>query len=301
MRLLIINNLLSGFQDGLVYDFIRQVAADGIEMVIRTTDGTTRAEHMVGDAREFDAVAVAGGDGTITSIAYQLAYSNIPILPLPAGTGNLLATNLFSPFEPHALAALLRDMHTLDFDLGKLTVNDQNFGFSIAAGCGYDAAIMQAAKPAKKALGPLAYFQSAFTNLRTPVANFHLKLDGVPINSKGIGILVVNLPHIQFDIPLTPNTNARDGLFNVCILKVNGALELIPAFIESILDRDGKHPERNDSLEIYTAHSIEVVADPSLEIQYDGETPNLRSPFQADMLERAVRFVVSEEALQTYR
>lgn len=301
MRLLIINNLSSGYQDGLVYDFIRQVSKDGNEIVLRSTDGTTRAENMVFDAEQFDAVVVAGGDGTITSVAYQLAYTNIPILPLPAGTGNLLTTNLMSPPEPHALAKLLHEGHSLNFDIGKLTVGEEQFGFSITAGCGYDAAIMQSAKPNKKALGPLAYFQSAFTNLRTPVAEFRLKLDGKEIKSKGIGILLVNFPRIQFDIPLTPNTSARDGIFNVCVLKVNGAVELIPAFIDGILDREGTHPRRGDSLEIFTARSIEVETDPPLEIEYDGETPGIYSPFKAEVMEHAVRFIVGEKAFKTYK
>lgn len=300
MRLLIINNLSSGIQDGMVYDFIRQVAAEDIEIVLRTTDGTVRAESLVDDASTFDAVAVAGGDGTITSVAYKLANTGIPLLPLPAGTGNLLASNLISPLEPHALAALLYDMRTLDFDLGKIRIGDKDFGFSIVAGCGYDATIMQSAQPAKKTLGPLAYFQSAFTNLRTPVADIYLKLDGKEIKSKGIGVIIVNLPRIQFDIPLTPHTNGRDGIFNLCILKVNGALELLPAFVERVIGRSEDKLDDNGSLEMFTARSIEVVTDPPLDIQFDGETPNLKSPFSIEMMQRSVRFIVSEEAYEAY-
>ena len=143
MKLLIIVNIAAGFGDGSVYDYLRMVCEDGDEHALRCTDGTTDVTSLVQDAEDFDAVVVAGGDGTIAAVTYALANTGIPVLPFPSGTANLLANNLFSPYEPHALARMTREMETLDFDLGEIEADGKRFGFGIMAGAGYDATIIE--------------------------------------------------------------------------------------------------------------------------------------------------------------
>ncbi|MFR1166232.1 MAG: diacylglycerol kinase family protein [Adlercreutzia equolifaciens] len=70
MKLLIVNNLASGFRDGAIYDFMRAFASDGDEICVRCTDGNTDLADFLRDAENFDAVVAAGGDGTVASVAY---------------------------------------------------------------------------------------------------------------------------------------------------------------------------------------------------------------------------------------
>ena len=295
MKLLVINNLASGFGEGSVYDFIRSFARDGDEVCVRSTDGTTDVRDLLGDAEEFDAVVASGGDGTVATVSYRLANTGVPILPFPAGTANLLAANLASPMEPHALAKLVREERTLDFDLGESEVDGQRFGFGIMAGAGYDAAIMHGAAPAKRLLGPMAYFSAALANPLPQTSKFKLDLDGEHVESEGLGILLVNFSKIQFDITVTHENEPRDGVFDVVVLKAQNAFELIPALLAGLLDRGGDFPERTGSLEIHRAREVRVEADPPMEVQYDGEATNLTTPFTAHIMRRAARFFVSEE------
>lgn len=300
MRLLIVNNTSSGYGDGSIYDYIRMVASDGDTHCIRYTDGTTDIQSLLGDASRFDAVVAAGGDGTVAAVAYALAGTGIPILPFPAGTGNLLANNLLAPYEPHALAKMTREMNTLDFDLGEIVAGGTVHGFGIMAGAGYDATIMHDAQPAKKTLGPIAYFQAAFANPTPQKSHIRLIIDGEMVETEGLGVLLVNFPRIQFEIPLTHGTDARDGSFDIAILKAENAFGLIPAFIAGILDRDGSQPNRTDSVEIHSGRTVEVHADPPFEIQYDGEVPGLTTPFTARILDGAAHFIVSDAALREF-
>ena len=295
MKLLVINNLSSGFGEGSVYDFIRSFARDGDEVCVRSTDGTTDVRDLLGDAEAFDAVVASGGDGTVATVSYRLANTGVPILPFPAGTANLLAANLASPMEPHALAKLVREERTLDFDLGEIEVDGQRFGFGIMAGAGYDAAIMHGAAPAKRLLGPMAYFSAALANPLPQTSKFKLDLDGEHVESEGLGILLVNFSKIQFDITVTHENEPRDGVFDVVVLKAQNAFELIPALLAGLLDRGGDFPERTGSLEIHRAREVRVEADPPMEVQYDGEATNLTTPFTAHIMRRAARFFVSEE------
>ena len=197
MKLLVLNNLASGYGEGAIYDFVRSFAADGDEVCLRSTDGTTELESLITDARDFDAVIASGGDGTVTATAYSLAGTGIPVMPFPAGTANLLALNLAAPNEPHALAKMLRAGITLDFDMAEIEFRADDGesakkGFGIMAGAGYDAMIMKGAQPSKRLLGPMAYFSAALANPLPPTSKITLTLDSETVEEEGLGILIVN-------------------------------------------------------------------------------------------------------------
>ena len=135
MKLLVINNLASGYGEGAIYDFVRAFAQDGDEIVMRCTDGTSDLRLFLHDAEEFDVVVASGGDGTVATVTYLLADTGIPVLPFPAGTANLLSMNLASPTEPHALAKMTREARCMDFDIGEIELaSGEHVGFSIMAG-----------------------------------------------------------------------------------------------------------------------------------------------------------------------
>ncbi|MEG1560893.1 MAG: diacylglycerol kinase family protein [Raoultibacter sp.] len=300
MKLLIINNLNSGFGEGSIHDFMRAFTRDGDELCLRSTDGTTALASLLEDARDFDAIIASGGDGTVASVCYLLRDSGVPILPFPAGTANLLALNLASPLETHALGKMVRQGKQLDFDMGEIEVGEKRFGFSIMAGAGYDATIMHGAAHTKHILGPMAYVSAAIANPMPQKSHFTLTLDGETIESDGMGILLINFSKIQFDLSVTHTNSPRDGVLDVVILKATYALQLIPALVAAALDREGDFPDRSDALEIHCARSIEVVADPPMEVQFDGETTNTYTPFKAHILDKATRLIVSDEGYDLF-
>lgn len=301
MKLLVINNLASGYREGAIYDFVRSFALDGDEITLRCTDGTTDLRLFLHDAEEYDAVVASGGDGTVSAVTYLLAETGIPVLPFPAGTANLLAMNLASPSEPHALAKMTRAGNLLDFDMGEIELADgERMGFMIMAGAGYDATIMKGAAAGKKILGPMAYFTSAVANATPQRADFTLTIDGKVVKSSGVGVLIVNFSKIQFDLSVVHENQPRDGAFDVVVLNTKDAFGLLPALMACILDRSGEFPERSDALEIHRGTEITVDADPALLVQYDGEVTNLKTPFTVRMLPKAARLVVSDEAKKIF-
>lgn len=301
MKLLVVDNMLSGLGDGAVFDYVRTFMEDGDEVVIRTSDGSTDVRAYLHDAEEFDIVVASGGDGTIASIAYLLADTGIPLLPFPAGTANLLSLNLEAPSEIHALVYMTRSFKTLDFDLGEIEFSDgSRQGFTIMAGAGYDAKIMEDAEPGKKLLGPMAYFTSAVANALPQFAEFELTIDGDVVRSSGVGVLVVNFSRMQFDISVVHENKPRDGMFDVVVLRTKDAFGLIPALFAAILDRSGDFPNRAGAFEVFRGSEVTVVSDPPLGVQFDGEAIGLQTPFKARLLPEAARYVVSEECIKTY-
>lgn len=301
MKLLVINNLASGYREGAIYDFVRSFALDGDEITLRCTDGTTDLRLFLHDAEEYDVVVASGGDGTVSAVTYLLAETGIPVLPFPAGTANLLAMNLASPSEPHALAKMTRAGNLLDFDMGEIELADgERMGFMIMASAGYDATIMKGAAAGKKILGPMAYFTSAVANATPQHADFTLTIDGKVVKSSGVGVLIVNFSKIQFDLSVVHENQPRDGAFDVVVLNTKDAFGLLPALMACILDRSGEFPERSDALEIHRGTEITVDADPALLVQYDGEVTNLKTPFTVRMLPKAARLIVSDEAKKIF-
>ena len=300
VKLLVVNNLMSGLRDGSIYDFARSFSKDGDEVVVRSTDGTTDIRRLVRGAERFDLVVASGGDGTIATVAYALANTGIPILPFPAGTANLLAINLQSPTEPHALAKLAREGKPLDFDLGEIEIAGNRYGFALMAGFGYDAAIMSGAAPAKRLLGPVAYFSAAIGNALPQHSTFSIDIDGRHIESQGIGVLAINFSKLQFDLSVTHENHPRDGMLDIAVLKTENAFGLLPALGAAFLDRTGDFPNRSDAIEFYRARECSIVADPPMEIQFDGEATNVTTPVTFRILPQAARFIVSSEGSELF-
>lgn len=301
MKVLVIHNLRSGLGNGTIYDFIRMYAEDGDSITIRTLGAHTPLQSLLFDAPEYDFIVASGGDGTISSVSYELRNTGIPILPFPSGTANLLAMNLFEPNEPHALCKITDEALTLDFDLGELETDaGAKYGFSMMAGCGYDELIMRTATEHKRLLGDVAYFEAAFTNPTPQVSTFTLTIDGKSITTTGIGVIVVNFAKMQFDLMVSDENLPRDGQLDVVVLKTENAFQLLPTLMAKVFDHSGTLAKKLGTLELYRGQEIHIAADPAMLIQYDGEPTQISTPVTMRCLPGVSRFVVSQECLKHF-
>jgi len=301
VNILMVTNLRSGLGDPGLYDFARELGEHGVEVTLRFLSEGSDLSHLLRDATTYDRVVAAGGDGTVSAIAYALRGTGVPVLAYPAGTANIIARNLKLPLEPAALAQAVIAGLTVAIDIGEFSVEDADGGvsrvggFAIAAGAGFDASIMDAAQSLKATLGEGAYIIGALQNIAPTVSEFTLELDGTTVRTEGIAVLIVNLARIQFDLAVAHGSDAQDGLFEVVVLKTRTAAGLLPTVWAALLDRLQSHPAR-PGLEIHSASSVRIVADPPLPIEYDGEVLAGTTPLAARVLPRAATFIVSEEA-----
>lgn len=302
MRILVVNNPRTGLVDAGLFDFVNMLGAGGAEVVIRYLTEGRDVRRALTDADRFDRVVAAGGDGTVSSIAHELRDSGVPILAYPAGTANLIALNLGLPSNARALADTTVDGVTADVDVGELRYTPRSgergedartIGFVMAAGAGFDARVIEGAQDLKASIGPAAYLVGALRNLAPTVARFTLLLDGETVETEGIAVMLTNFAKIQFDIAVTRQTDVQDGLVDVVVLATRNVPELLPALWAGLLDRVVDLPGR-PGLEVHSASEVEIVADPPLPLQADGEVLDAITPAKARMLRRAARFVVPE-------
>lgn len=301
MNILMVTNLRAGFGDAGLYEYVRELGAHRAEVTMRFLAEDASVAHLLRDAGQYARVVAAGGDGTASAIAYELRNTGIPVLAYPAGTANLIARNLRLPVDPIALALATIAGQTVTIDLGEITLAPRSafgartYGFSIAAGAGFDARIMETAAPLKASLGEGAYIIGAMQNLAPTVSKFTLELDGRTIHTEGIAVMLMNLARIQFDLAVTHGADAQDGLFEVVVLKPTSPAGLLPAVWAALMDQLGDHPAR-PGLEIHTASCVRVTADPPLAVECDGEVLDSTTPISACVLPRAATMIVSGDS-----
>ena len=123
--ILVVHNLGSGQGDAGLFDYIRELSAAGAEVTLRSMGGgegggAAPLERALRGAEGFDRVVAAGGDGTVSSVAYRLRGTGIPVFPYPAGTANLAALNLRIPADPARCAEITLGGEILTVDLGEI-------------------------------------------------------------------------------------------------------------------------------------------------------------------------------------
>ncbi len=277
MRVLIVHNEASGFGSDAIYEFQRSLLREGDECVLRllSKDATDLGASLLEDAEEFDLVVISGGDGTVATLLYLLRGRDVLTCVFPSGTANLFFANLGNASEPASLARACRVGHSVKTDMGEIMWLDEEGhkhlqGFSLMAGVGFDAQLMQAAIPAKRAMGQAAYFAAALANPRPEVMGFRIVVDGVTYERTGITCLVANNAMIQGDIELVPDCTMTDGVLDVIIAEVDVAAKLLHPLFVGLMDHEGKHIGR-PYLESFRGRDIQVSVSVPAKMEIDGD------------------------------
>jgi len=291
-RVLVVFNPRSGQGDSGLPEFVRLLQQAGIEVTERELQPGTPIAECLTDLQDHTAVVAAGGDGTVSSLAYAARYKDVPVLAYPAGTANLIAQNLGLPRNPEELAQTLLEGHTVRVDLGEIEVKGEKSGFAMLAGAGADAAMIRDSEDLKEKYGAMAYVMSAMKQINPKKTNFHLVLDGEERSFEGIGVMVANFGMANYRLPITSDISPSDGRFTVVLLKAGNILRLLPNLIDSVLVKlNLSDPVFSGNLETLEAKSVTVDADEPFPLQFDGELHVETTPFTASILPGAIAFL----------
>ncbi len=301
-RILLVANPKSGQGDSGLPEFVTLLEAAHYTVVQRELQPDTEMTSYTSDVEDFDLVVAAGGDGTVSSVAYAIRYKNIPLLAYPAGTANLIAQNLNLPRTPQELVAVIEQGKTSRVDIGEVEVKGEKNGFCILAGAGADAAMIRDSEDLKDKFGALAYVMSAMKQISPKKTTFKLVIDGVPREFEGIGVMVANFGMANYRLPITSDISPNDGRFTVLLLRAGNILRLVPNLIDSVRAKlNLGDPLFSSNLETIEAREVEVDAIEPFPLQYDGELHVETTPFKARILPGAIRFLTraDEEDLAT--
>ena len=170
---------------------------------------------------------IAGGDGTIREVVEALCLNELgskaTLGILPAGTGNVLARNLkidLYDLNSAVNRALHGNRHPIDLGLVRIINADGSRAervFSVMAGMGLDAKIMEKTDPKlKKAIGWVAYIDGGLKSLPTLFERMDVSVDNrEPRNLKVVSLIIGNVGWLPGKITLMPDASLEDGILDV--------------------------------------------------------------------------------------
>jgi diacylglycerol kinase (ATP) len=209
-------------------------------------------------------VFVWGGDGMVQRCVDELAGSDIPIAIVPAGTANLLATNLGIPTDiPKAVQIGLQGTRRV-LDVG--TVNGERF--VVMAGVGFDALMIRdAGKGLKDKVGELAYVWTGAKHLRETPMRARIRVDGAKwFTGKASCVLVGNVGRVIGDLPVFEGAQPDDGRLDVGLVTAKGLVEWARTAARAVVS----HPDASPFVETISAHTVDIKLEDEMVYELDG-------------------------------
>lgn len=242
-------------------------------------DLVRRRRHLV------DAVAVAGGDGTLNSVAQALIDTGLPLLILPTGSANDMARTLRVPSDLGRAVELVRSGTLKPVDVG--FANERAF-FNVA-NIGLGALVTKLLHPGlKRSLGPLAYPAAALRALRL-ARPFTARIRGAgwDVDVRTFQISVGNGRYYGGGAPIEANAQIDDGRLDLYSLEVSHLFRLLALAPRLREGRQRLAPQ----VRVGACTRFEIHTRDALPVSLDGEILT-QTPVNFTLLPHAVRVFV---------
>jgi diacylglycerol kinase family enzyme len=189
---------------------------------------TTRGRKWKSALRDqYDLVAIAGGDGTVTKIARRVIGQRVPLAVLPMGTANNICKTLGIHDVPiEELISGWASAHRKRFDAGILTGPWKPRHFIEGVGIGLFARAMpeadenQTLENLSDAEVKATYAQQLLRDQLKdcPPTQISFTLDGRDFSGEYILVEAMNMQFIGPNLYLAPDSLADDGLLDVIVI-----------------------------------------------------------------------------------
>lgn len=239
---------------------------------------------------ECSMVIVTGGDGTVRKVVHGMVGSSKPLMIIPGGTENLLASELGFDERVTTLINTFEGAYTRPLDL--CTINGNSF--TCVAGFGFDGEVVE--RVCRRREGHIDYFDYADPLWQTfwhyrfrPLC---VTLDGQEIfNGPGLAF-VGNVSRYATGLQILRHADFGDGLLDVCIYKCAHRPHLVKHSLMTIFKR---HAKCRDV--IYRQGKVVTVTSPyaSVKTEVDGD-PGPGLPAEIRIIPQAISVMVPREA-----
>ncbi len=170
-----------------------------------------------------DLLFIWGGDGIVQRCVDTLAGDSVAIAILPAGTANLLATNLGVPTR--LAEAVQVGLHGERRPIDTGTVNGEHF--AVMAGAGFDALMIKDAdRGMKDRVGRAAYLWTGAKNLSARRVNATVTVDGKHLLKGPVScVLVGNVGQILGGVKAFDGARPDDGILELGVVTAKNAVQ----------------------------------------------------------------------------
>ncbi len=301
-RLHVIANPASGKRIPLIHTLNDELRPAGIlfdlSVTHETGDGALQAKRAVENGA--DVVACFGGDGTVMDVSEGLLGSNVPLLILPGGTGNLVARELDLPREAYKSLRKVtgESFRTRKIDVGRLG----KLPFLLRVGCGFETGVLQdASREMKNQFGRWAYaFAAAKALQEVNAASYRITVDNDRvIEAEAVACVVANTGAFGVSqLTLSPGIAIDDGMLDLIVIRkadVEGIISLIRMMMGD--EPKGGGDEGESSIDAshlvgrWQSRKVRIETEPVLPMQVDGDVLT-ETPQTAEILPVAMEVVV---------
>ncbi|GLY94881.1 YegS/Rv2252/BmrU family lipid kinase [Actinoplanes sp. NBRC 103695] len=279
--------------DGGLDELRRRITDHGVdELLWYEVPKSKKAPKQVRKAlkKDVDLVVVWGGDGIVQRSIDVLAGSGTPLAIIPAGTGNLLATNLGVPADLAGAVDVAFTGKRRRVDLGKM--NGEHF--AVMAGIGFDGAMIRDAdRNLKDRLGKLAYVWAGLRHVNGEAPRARVTIDGVPwFDDQASCVLIGNVGTITGGINAFDDAKPDDGWLDVGVATAQGAMQWARALGTMAVGRSDTSP----FVRMTRARKVDVKLDDKLEYELDGGAREKSRRLTAEVIPDAVKICVPAQS-----
>lgn len=299
-KVMLIINPASGKGTGekIQADLEMALSASFDEIETRFTQGESDAKHWSREAsdKNYEAVVVVGGDGTVNEGISGIAdaNTNIKFGFIPLGTANDLGRALGISLNPREAAKDLTNFKTRKIDIAK--INNQYF-CNVAAIGAIPSAVMETSSEEKSKFGFFAYVRDSMRAvLKESPYTYKLILDDkkeVEISTKVLVIALTN--SVGSFENMIAGATPDDGLLHIMTLKDENLLTEIPGLLQEL--NGGYISEANNML-TYNVKKvvISVVSENAqdVKVNIDGETGPIL-PVEIEILPSHIEVMVPSD------
>ncbi|HEX9941947.1 MAG TPA: diacylglycerol kinase family protein [Thermoanaerobaculia bacterium] len=255
-------------------------------------DARRLARQAVSSGAEL--IVAAGGDGTLNEVVNGMAvdFGGARLGLLPLGTGNDFARSIDVPADLEGALAVLAQGRTRAVDVARARFGRKRRHFINMSAGGFSGIVSEKAGEAKDRWGPLAYLRAALGSLpELKGFSAHLELDGSErLDVETYNVVISNGRYVAAGIPVAPQSELDDGRLDLMLVPTATIPQLARLVPQILL---GRHTG-SDLLLFRRARRIEIVSDPPMSFNVDGEVIG-DEPALFEVLPRALEVVVGEE------
>lgn len=230
-----------------------------------------------------DFLAVAGGDGTIRCAAGVVAGTDLPLLPIPAGTRNHFAKEVgIDTLEAAAAAAAGGQIRLIDVGEvnGETFINNANIG-------AYPRIVRDREVHEKRFSKQTATIVATWTALRN-LHKFNVTVDGGPTYRAWM-VFVGNGVYGTSLLDVGVRATLDDGLLDVRIMRADARLARLRIAARLLIGRVADSP----IAEFHEASSVELgFPKAKIDVALDGELISMSTPLQFICRPKALRVLV---------
>jgi len=211
-----------------------------------------------------DLIFVWGGDGMVQRCLDAIGDEEVAVAILPAGTANLLATNLDIPTDLEAAVEIGLYGARRRIDTGRL----DGERFAVMAGVGLDALMIRDADGAlKDRFGRLSYVLTGAKHLRLPRFGAKVRVDGEKWFDGDAGcVLVGNVSSIFGGVDVFPEAEVDSGRLEVGVITAKGVTQWLRALARTATGK----ADRSPFVQVTTAANVRIDLDRAMPVELDG-------------------------------